>query len=510
MKHYIENWRKITSDPVILDIVQHCHIEFSPGCDPERSFCFRQNFAANESEIIDNEIKKLLELKVLEEVEHTKGEYLSPIFIVPKKDGEYRMILNLKELNENIVYHHFKMETFESALKLVKKNCFFASADLRHAYYSVPLANEIRKKFRFQKSGKVYQYTCLPNGVSCAPRQFTKLMKPVYASLRMLGHTNSGYIDDSLLVADSFSECEENINDAVSLVTDLGFIIHEKKSVLVPTRKVTFLGKNIDSEKMEVTLPQEKISSIVQECKVLHNKSVSKIRDVARVIGLMISSFSAVEYGPLFYRQLEREKIQALKNSKGDYEAVMHITHDMKIELLWWVNNLSTQKRLIDHGSADHIILTDASSAGWGSRYNGNRIGGRWNAEESGNHINFLELLAVSHAIKAFCKSVRDTHVLIKSDNSCAVAYINNMGGIKSEECNSLAKSIWLWCMDRNIWLSATHIPGNTCSNDADFESRHFSDNVEWKLKESIFSQITDIWGLPCIDMFAPRLNKHR
>ena len=95
---------------------------------------------------------------VLEEVEHTKGEYLAPIFIVPKKDGEYRMILNLKELNENIVYHHFKMDTFESALKLVKKNCFFASADLRHAYYSVPLANEIRKKFCFQKSGKVYQY----------------------------------------------------------------------------------------------------------------------------------------------------------------------------------------------------------------------------------------------------------------------------------------------------------------------------------------------------------------
>ena len=125
LKDYIENWRKITSDPVILDIVQHCHIEFSPGCDPERSFCFRQNFAANESEIIDNEIQKLLELKVLEEVEHTEGEYLSPIFIVPKKDGEYRMILNLKELNENIVYHHFKMETFESALKLVKKNCFF-------------------------------------------------------------------------------------------------------------------------------------------------------------------------------------------------------------------------------------------------------------------------------------------------------------------------------------------------------------------------------------------------
>ena len=44
----------------------------------------------------------------------------------------------------------------------------------------------------------------------------------------MLGHTNSGYIDDSLLVADSFTECEENIHDTVSLMTDLGFMIHEK------------------------------------------------------------------------------------------------------------------------------------------------------------------------------------------------------------------------------------------------------------------------------------------
>ena len=64
------------------------------------------------------------------------------------------MILNLKDLYENIIYHHFKMETFESALKLVKK-IFCASADLRHAYYSVHLADGIQIKFRFQKSGKV-------------------------------------------------------------------------------------------------------------------------------------------------------------------------------------------------------------------------------------------------------------------------------------------------------------------------------------------------------------------
>ena len=80
------------------------------------------------------------------------------------------MILNLKELNKSIVYHHFKMDTFEAALKLVKPNTFFASVDLRHAYYSVPIAEEHQIKLRFEHLGTIYQYVCLPNGISCAPR----------------------------------------------------------------------------------------------------------------------------------------------------------------------------------------------------------------------------------------------------------------------------------------------------------------------------------------------------
>lgn len=80
---------------------------------------------------------------------------------------------------------------------------------------------------------------------SCAPKQFTRLMKHVYASLRMLGHTNSGYIDDSLLMGDTVPDCEQNVDDTVELMSNVGFIIHEDKSVLVPTKNITFLGNNI-------------------------------------------------------------------------------------------------------------------------------------------------------------------------------------------------------------------------------------------------------------------------
>jgi hypothetical protein len=66
------------------------------------------------------------------------------------------------------------------------------------------------------------------------------------------------------------------------------------------------------------------------------------------------------------------------------------------------------------------------------------------NETERVHHINYLELLAVFHAIESFCKNHKNTYVGLRIDNTCAIAYLNNMGGIKSVECNSLATPIWL------------------------------------------------------------------
>ena len=48
----------------------------------------------------------------------------------------------------------------------------------------------------------------------------------------------------------------------------------------------------------------------------------------------------------------------------------------------------------------------------------------------------------------------------IISDNTTAVAYINNIGGSHSPLCNDMARAVWEWCIDRDIWLTASHILG--------------------------------------------------
>ena len=51
---------------------------------------------------------------------------MSTVFVRPKKDGTHRMILNLKPLNTFVAYHHLKMDTFLTAIKLIRPGCFMA------------------------------------------------------------------------------------------------------------------------------------------------------------------------------------------------------------------------------------------------------------------------------------------------------------------------------------------------------------------------------------------------
>lgn len=242
---------------------------------------------------------------------------------------------------------------------------------------------------------------------------------------------------------------------------------------------------------MVVFLPRDKVSLIIEDCRKLTDKKVASIREVAHVIGLLVSTFSAVEFGPLYYRELEKEKILALKRSKGDFEAKMSVTHAMQKDLRWWIDHLQSQERKIAHGNPSQVITTDASLSGWGAQCVEQKAGGRWKLSEMGHHINYLELLAIFHGLRSFCRSVSaGSHVRVQTDNKSALAYVNSMGGVKSPEMNDLARQIWQWCISCGIWLSASYIPGSL--NCADFESRHYNENVEWKLDSDILQKIFD------------------
>ena len=231
-----------------------------------------------------------------------------------------------------------------------------------------------------------------------------------------------------------------------------------------------------------------------------------RISEVAEVIGLIVSNFPGVQFGPLHYLSLERNKTHALITNKGDYKSRMTLTSSLVAELTWWIENMPHSSRDITHPTPCMIIQTDTSTLGWGAVYGDQEVGRRWTTLESTSQINILELQAAFFALKSFCKETTKGHVQLQIDNTTAVTYINDMGGSKSPKLNSLAQEIWDWCIQQQLWVSATHIAGKL-NVSADSKSCKFQDKHEWMLNKEAFKVILSLYPELNIDLFATRLN---
>ena len=215
---------------------------------------------------------------------HCKGEFISNVFVRPKRDGKFRMILNLCGLNEAVVYHKFKMSTLQSAINLMSKDCYMATLDWKDAYYCVPIHTAHKKLLRFKFDGTLYEFQALPNGLASGPRLFTKLTKPFFSHLRKNGQLNSPYIDDCLLVGENWEDCKNNVIETVKLSEETGFLAHPDKSNLDPSQEIEYLGFILNSKFKTVSVNDKHSCKISDACAQLFSQETCTILQLAKVV----------------------------------------------------------------------------------------------------------------------------------------------------------------------------------------------------------------------------------
>ena len=134
---------------------------------------------------------------------------------------------------------------------------------------------------------------------------------------------------------------------------------------------------------------------------------------------------------------------------------------------------------------------------------------GTWSVPESKLHINHFELKAVFMALKEFQDLCSNNIVLVATDNTTVVAYINKEGGMKSGSLCALLWRILSWCTRKQVTLKAHHIPGRL-NVIADKLSRLGQTiQTEWSLHPEVFKAICSRWHQPQLDLFATRFNYH-
>ena len=196
--NYRQAWEEITEDQWILDVLEN---GYAPEFQDSRPSLTREWFnhdsaTPQNSALLQDQVRELLSKDAIEEVHDPSslGHY-SHVFLVPKKNGKLRPVINLKPLNRTLVCPTFKMETVAEVTSAVREGDWATSLDLTDGYFHVPIAPWFRKYLRFVVNGKVFQFRGLPFGLCTAPLVFTRMLSPLSVFLHSRGVILHRYLD---------------------------------------------------------------------------------------------------------------------------------------------------------------------------------------------------------------------------------------------------------------------------------------------------------------------------
>jgi hypothetical protein len=201
------------------------------------------------------------------------------------------------------------MEGWPLIKTLIRAQDYFCRIDLKDAYLSVPVFPAHRPYLAFDWDGQYYQWTCLPFGLATAPLVFTKLMKPVLASLRSRGVRVVAYLDDLLIMDQNATFLTQEVLQLTHLLSTLGFLVNCEKSVLVPSRQIRFLGLDISSEDMTLRLPPDKLRNLRSSIGKLQRPLPIHFKELESVLGKLSFAASAITPAPLHMRALQGDLI---------------------------------------------------------------------------------------------------------------------------------------------------------------------------------------------------------
>ena len=390
-------------------------------------------------------IQSLLSKNAIERVENVKS-----LFLVAKPHQRWMPVIDLSRLNTFLHVEKFKMETPESIRNSLIPGEWVSSIDLSDAcLHHIPIHPNSRKYLRFCYRSQMFQFTSLPFGLATVPQVFTMILKEVKLMGVSRGLRLHQCLDDWLIRSQSLEEAKVNTRAVVDLTQSVGWIINQEKSELKPTQVFLFVGYEYHLDSALVKPTQEiwlKLQDLILRLKSRH---VLTARCLMSLIGLLASTEKMVPEGCLHMRPFQFHLKQHWIYLQS-LDSLLPWTEAIAANLDWW-QNPSNMMRGADLHPKDHSIqhFIDASNEGWGAHLDQSSTKGLWSDREKRLHINVLQLKAVSLAHQSFKDQCQNQTMLVATENSTVVAYINKQGGTDSAEMCALLWKIMTWEMLR-------------------------------------------------------------
>ncbi len=370
-----------------------------------------------------------------------------------------------------------------------------------------PPATQAIPAFRVRGTGVSVQGPALRAAPS--PRVFTKVGEAALVPLREQGVRILNYLDDWLILAQSRKQLSAHRDLVLKHLSLLGLRVNWEKSKLVPTQRISFLGMEFDSVNQTARLTQERAQSVLNCFKTLSGRTAVPLKLFQRLLGHMAAAAVTVSLGLLHMRPLQHwlyGRIPRWAWKHGTYR--VQITPACRKTFRPWSDPSFLRAGVpMEQVSRHAVVFTDASTTGWGATYNGHAVSGVWTGPQLHWHINCLELLAVRLALSRLRGRLQRKDVLVRTDNTATVAYINRQGGLRSRRMSQLARHLLLWSQKHLRSLRAIHIPG--VFNRAADELSRAALPGEWRLHPQAVQLIWGRFGAAQVDLFASPETTH-
>ena len=291
---------------------------------------------------LQSQIDLLLKLGI---IQNSSSEYSSPVLLVPKKNGEYRLCVDYRKLNSRTKKENFPVPNIEETLNSLGNKRYFTNLDLLSGYHQIPIAEQSTQYTGFVTPTGHYEYTCMPFGLSNAPAIFMRLMRKICDRVKSLDIIV--YLDDILISTVTVDEHISLLKKILNEICKANLKLNIAKCNFMQT-EINFLGHMISCEGIR---PGANKSFSVENYKTPKN-----VKEIRQFLGL---SGYFRRFVPDFSK-IARPLSELLKK-----DAVFNWTSEREHSFNKLKEILSKRPLLAIYDvNSDHEVHTDASSHG--------------------------------------------------------------------------------------------------------------------------------------------------
>jgi transposase InsO family protein len=154
---------------------------------PEARPSFQRNFRLSGpmAEEVAKEVVKLVRSGAIEPCPPTSSSrgWNSPLLVVRKKDGDLRVCVDLRKLNQVTLKENVELPDLHALIEKVAESKFFSKIDMASGYYQIPLAEDSKDLVRFMFRDQQYRFNVVPFGLTNAPATFQRIMFTIFAGI---------------------------------------------------------------------------------------------------------------------------------------------------------------------------------------------------------------------------------------------------------------------------------------------------------------------------------------